>query len=122
MIHHIHHAVGFLNTNTMFAGIMMLLLNVGSRFIIHEFSDDDKEYRQNILIRRICIFAVCFVGTKDVLTSIILTAGFIIISSGLFRGKGDASREGMATLAEAGAVGTFGGMTDPGPPLFNANE
>ena len=29
---------------------MMLLLNVGSRFIAHEFSADDKEYRENILI------------------------------------------------------------------------
>jgi hypothetical protein len=122
MIEHVHRAVGFLNTNTMFAGIMMLLLNVGSRFITHEFSDDDKEYRQNILIRRICIFAVCFIGTKDVLTSIILTAGFIIISSGLFRGKGETSREGMATLSQAGAVSTFGSMQDPSKPLFEDKE
>ena len=122
MIHHLHHAVGFLNTNTMFAGIMMLLLNVGSRFIVHEFSEDDKEYRENILIRRICIFAVCFVGTKDVLTSLILTAGFIIIAGGLFRGKGEASREGMTTLSEAGAVSSFGNMQDPSPPLFDGSN
>jgi hypothetical protein len=122
MIHHLHHVVDFLNTNTMFAGFMMLLLNVGSRYIVHEFSEDDKEYRENILIRRICIFAVCFVGTKDVLTSLILTAGFIIISSGLFRGKGEASREGMITLSEAGAVSSFGAMQDPSPPLFDGSN
>lgn len=122
MIEHVHNVANFLNTNTMFAGIMMLLLNVGSRFITHEFSDNDKEYRKNILIRRICIFAVCFVGTKDVLTSIILTAGFIIISSGLFRGKGEASREGMATLSQAGAVSTFGSMQDSSKPLFQDKE
>jgi len=118
MIHHIHHAANFLNQSTMFAGIMMLLLNVGSRYIIHEFSSDDKEYRENILLRRICIFAVCFVGTKDILTSFILTAGFVILAGGLFRGKGEASREGMSNLAEAGAVGTFGSMRDPSEPLF----
>ena len=99
----------------------MLLLNVGSRFIIHEFSEDDKEYRENIFLRRICIFAVCFVGTKDVLSSIILTAGFIVISGGLFRGKGDASREGMSNIAQAGAVGTFGSMHDPSKPIFEGN-
>ena len=122
MLDHLHRAVGVLNTNTFFAGIMLLLLNVGSRFIVHEFSEDDKEYRQNILIRRICIFAVCFVGTKDVLTSLILTAGFIIIAGGLFRGKGEASREGMTNLSRAGAVSIFGQMQDPAPPLFDANE
>jgi len=122
MLDHIHKTADFLNNNTMFAGIMLLLLNVGSRFIVHEFSDDDKEYRENILIRRICIFAVCFVGTKDIITSVILTAGFIVISSGLFRGKGEYSREGMATLAEAGAVGTFGSMIDPSKPLFDDKE
>jgi hypothetical protein len=119
MLDQVQHAVGILNTNTFFAGIMLLLLNVGSRFIVHEFSDNDKEYRENILIRRICIFAVCFVGTKDVLTSLILTAGFIIIASGLFRGKGEASREGMTNLSESD---TFGKMQDPAPPLFDANE
>jgi len=37
-------------------------------------------------------FNWCFVGTKDVITSLILTASFVILASGLFRGRG---REGM---------------------------
>ena len=102
VLHHVHHAVGFLNTNTMFAGIMLLILNVGSRYIAHEFSSCEEEYSQNIFIRRLAVFAVCFVGTKDLITSVILTAGFVILSSGLFRGKGEQSREGMT--AGEGAV------------------
>jgi hypothetical protein len=77
-------------------GMMMILMNVGSRFIAHEFSDDDNEYSQNILIRRLTIFAVCFVGTRDVVTSVLLTAAFVVIAGGLFRGKGPFSREGMS--------------------------
>ena len=103
VLHHINNACEVLNQNTFFAGIMMLLLNVGSRYIVHEFSTDGKEYSENILLRRICIFAVCFVGTKDVVTSLILTACFVILASGLFRGK-EGSNEGMTTLAEGGAV------------------
>jgi len=118
VLHHVHHAAGFLNQNTFFAGIMMLLLNVGSRYIIHEFSTDEKEYSENILLRRICIFAVCFVGTKDIITSLILTAGFVILATGLFRGKGEQSREGMSNIAVGGAVSTFGSMQDASPPLF----
>jgi hypothetical protein len=117
VLHHVNHACGILNQNTFFAGIMMLLLNVGSRYIVHEFSTDEKEYSENILLRRICIFAVCFVGTKDVVTSLILTAGFVILATGLFRGK-EGSKEGMSNLAEGGAVSTFGSMQDKSPPLF----
>jgi hypothetical protein len=110
----LHHALRILNENTFFAGMMILLLNVGSRYIVDEFSTDEQEYSQNILLRRICIFAACFVGTKDVVTSIILTAGFVVLASGLFRGKPQ-SREGMKNK-EGGS--TFGAMVDPSPPLF----
>ena len=95
VVHHLQHAVGFLNSNTMFTGIMLLLLNVGGRFIVHELSHDDAEYSQNLIIRRLAVFAACFVGTKDLIVSIILTAAFVIIAGGIFRGKGPFSREGM---------------------------
>jgi hypothetical protein len=98
-----------------FIGIMMLLLNVGSRYITHEFSDDDKEYSQNILLRRLTIFAVCFVGTRDIVTSILLTAAFVVVAGGLFRGKGPFSREGMANpdLAMRAAAGLAGQIGQP---------
>jgi len=105
VLDHLQRAVNYLNNSTIFSGIMLLLLNVGSRFIVHELSHSDDEYSQNLILRRLAIFAVCFVGTKDLLTSIILTAAFVILSAGLFRGKGPFSREGMsnAETAVAGA-------------------
>ena len=39
---------------------------------VQKLSDNDEEYRQNILIRRLAVFAVCFVGTRDVVASLIL--------------------------------------------------
>lgn len=124
VLHHVHHAVGFLNTNTVFAGIMLLLLNVGSRFIVDELSHDDKQYSQNLILRRLSIFAVCFIGTKDMVTSIILTAAFVVLSAGLFRGKGPFSREGMVSGAEKVAVSTasnnpfHGSASTQDPALF----
>jgi hypothetical protein len=117
MLDHIN-AIG---TSPFFLGMMMLLLNVGSRFITHELSDDDKEYSQNILLRRLTIFAVCFVGTRDIVTSILLTAGFVIIAGGLFRGKGPFSREGMENpdLAMRAAAGLAGNVDQPG---YNREE
>ena len=116
-----------IGTSPFFIGIMMLLLNVGSRFITHELSDDDKEYSQNILLRRLSIFAVCFVGTRDITTSVLLTAAFVIVAGGLFRGKGPFSREGMVNpdLAMRAAAGLSGNVDQPGyskddKPMFKA--
>jgi hypothetical protein len=78
-----------------FIGAAMLFLNVGSRFITHELSHDDKEYQQNIFLRRMAVFAACFVGTRDIVISLFLTAAFVVLAGGLFRGKGPFSREGM---------------------------
>jgi hypothetical protein len=74
---------------------MMLLLNLGSRYIVHEMADTDEEYRKYILIRRLAVFAVCFVGTRNVIVSLILTAAFIVFSTGLYHNKSVYAREGM---------------------------
>jgi hypothetical protein len=111
MIEHINYAA----SSPFFIGVMMLLLNIGSRYITHEFSSNDEEYSQNILLRRLAIFAVCFVGTRDVIVSILLTAGFVILSSGFLRGKSIFAREGMNNpdLAMRAAAGLMGNVEAP---------
>ncbi len=85
-----------LNDNKFFLGVMLILLNIGSRHLVDEFSTDPKAYDQNIILRRLAVFAVCFVGTRDLVTSILLTAGFIIIAQGVSH----RSREGMRNKEE----------------------
>jgi len=122
VLQYVHHTVELLNRSNAFAGIMLILLNVGSRFITHELSHNDAEYSQNLILRRLAIFAVCFVGTKDMVTSIILTAAFVVLSAGLFRGKGPFSREGMSNGETAVAVSSAnpfdGSAAAPDKPLF----
>ena len=81
-----------LNDNKFFLGVMMIFLNIGSRHLVDEFSGSQEEYSRNLLLRRVAIFAVCFVATHDIVTSLLLTAGFIIIATGVSR----RSAEGMA--------------------------
>lgn len=80
-----------LNDNKLFLGTMLILLNIGSRHLVDEFSSNPEEYQRNLVLRRIAVFAVCFVGTRDVIISLILTASFIIISTGVSM----KNREGM---------------------------
>jgi hypothetical protein len=93
----IHEKIAEFASSPFVVGAMMLLLNVGSRYIVHEFSDNDEEYSQNIILRRLTIFAVCFVGTRDLITSLLLTACFVILASGFLRGKSTFAREGMTS-------------------------
>ena len=81
-----------LNNNKFFIGVMMILLNIGSRHLVDEFSGSEEEYKRNIVLRRIAVFAVCFIATRDIVHATILTAGYIIIASGISR----RSAEGMA--------------------------
>jgi hypothetical protein len=80
-----------LNNNKFFIGVMMILLNIGSRHLVDEFSGSEEEYKRNIVLRRIAVFAVCFIATRDIVHATMLTAGYIIIASGISR----RSAEGM---------------------------
>lgn len=93
----------------------MLLLNIGSRYITHEYSEHDDEYMQNIVLRRFAIFAACFVGTRSIITSVLLTAGFVILAAGIFRGKSTYAREGMnnPNMAMRAAAGLAGNVDAP---------
>lgn len=94
-------AISALNDNKLFLGVMMIVLNIGSRHLVDEFSASPEEYSRNLVLRRIAVFAVCFVGTRDIVTSILLTAAFIIISTGVSM----RSREGMTVQTKKAEPG-----------------
>ena len=73
-----------LNNSKYFAGILMILMNLGSKYISLELSETQDEFFSNIVIRRMMIFTVVFIATKDIIISLVITACFIIIVSGLF--------------------------------------
>lgn len=76
-----------LNHNNYFIGVMMILLNIGSKYFMQEFGTT-VDFVFNIkIIRRLMIFTVFFVATRDIKTSLILTAVFIIITLELFNEK-----------------------------------
>lgn len=102
-------------------GIMILLTNVASRYIVHEFSTNDEEYGQNILLRRLAIFAVCFVGTRDLLVSILLTAGFVILAGGIIRGSSVYAREGMDNKSND-PLRSKAGLRDCDQPAYDTKE
>lgn len=73
-----------LNSSKYFVGLMILFLNLSSRYLALELSETQEQLLSNKLIRRFIIFTVVFVSTRDVWVSMIVTAVFIVLVSGLF--------------------------------------
>ena len=72
-------AIMSLNSNPYFIGTMMLLLNLGGRFISLEMSKHQEEFFQNPWVRRLLIFTVLFVGTRNVVVAFWMTLVIILI-------------------------------------------
>ena len=77
-------SIAALNNNKFFAGIVMIILNLGSKFITIKFSPSQEAYLKNSVGRQILIFAIAWIGTRDIYISLGLTAVFIILADHLF--------------------------------------
>jgi hypothetical protein len=81
---YINSHVYYLNNSKFFAGIVMILLNVGSKFITINFSKSTEEYLKFSLSKQLLVFAMAWMGTRDIYTALGLTAVFTILSEHLF--------------------------------------
>ena len=86
-INFIQQKINLFNQNKLVLGIMMLLLNLGSKYVEIGLTKTQEQALRNGLGREVLIFAIVFMGTRDIVTSIILTASFIILSDYLLNEK-----------------------------------
>ena len=84
MLSYINYSLNSLNQSKLFLGIVMILMNVGSKYIEFGFSKTQEQALRNGIGREILIFAIVFLGTHDIVISILMTAAFIILSDYLF--------------------------------------
>ena len=73
-----------LNNNKYFIGVLMILLNLGSKYISVELSESQEQFLGSPIIRRIILFTVFFTATRDIWISFLLTAAFVILVGGIF--------------------------------------
>ena len=69
-------------TNKYCIGIFMIIITIGSRFIVEELTPKQKQYIKNKWVRRLFIFCVVFMATKDLCVTVAITGVFIILISG----------------------------------------
>lgn len=76
--------ISTLNTSKYFSGVLMILMNLGSKYVGLELSEFQDEFLSKKIIRRLIIFCIFFIATRDIIISVILTGIFILFVGGIF--------------------------------------
>lgn len=80
-------ALHSLNSSKYFTGIMMIMLNIGSRFVEIKLSDSMESFIKYNIARELLIFTMAWMGTRDIIVSLILTAVFVVLAEFLLNTK-----------------------------------
>ena len=83
----IHDGINSLNSSTFFAGIMMICLNIGSRYIQLNLDESTESYIKYALTKEILVFTISWMATKNIYMSLGLTAVFIVLADFILNEK-----------------------------------
>ena len=84
MISYIMNSLKTLNNSKFFAGLVMIMLNIGSKYVTIELSKNQEQYLKNNIGRQLLIFAISWMGSRDILIALALTAIFTVLTDHLF--------------------------------------
>lgn len=83
----INDGINSLNSSTFFAGIMMICLNIGSRYIQLNLDESTESYIKYALTKEILVFTISWMATKNIYMSLGLTAIFIVLADFILNEK-----------------------------------
>ena len=82
--HYTNIGIHSFNTNPYLAGIAMIMFNIGSRYLVVDMNQNTENLLKSKIMRRITLFSIFFIATRDLITSLILTAVFLVMTMNLF--------------------------------------
>ena len=80
----VHSNVNMLNGSKIFAGFMIIMLNISSRFVTIKLSKSVEAYLKYTFSRQILIFTIAWMGTRDIYIALTVAIIFTIIMDVLF--------------------------------------
>lgn len=76
-----------LNSSKYFTGVIMIILNIGSRYVELNLSKSMESFIKYNIARELLIFSMAWMGTRDIIVALLLTAAFVILSDFLLNNK-----------------------------------
>lgn len=74
------YAIYRLNNSLFFAGVVMVMLNIGSRYIELKLDPSTENFLKTALSKELLVFSVCWMGTRDLIIALVLTAVFVVLA------------------------------------------
>jgi hypothetical protein len=76
--------VTMLNQSKIFAGVMIIILNISSKFVTVRLSKTMESYLKYTFSRNILIFTIAWMGTREIYIAALITILFIVCIDYLF--------------------------------------
>ena len=76
---YLHDTITRINQSKIFAGIMIIVLNIASRFVNIKLSKSMESYFKYTFSKQLLIFAIAWMGTRDIYIALIITVLFTLI-------------------------------------------
>ena len=89
--------------NKIFIGLVMVMVNIGARFIIEELSDEHREIAKGDIFRKVVVFCSVFMATRDIMVALIVTIIFIVLMNEVLVTEEKKSEKGEEGEAPKGA-------------------
>jgi hypothetical protein len=84
LVIYLHNNIQAINNSKIFAGLMIITLNIVSKFANFKLSKTLESYFKFTFSRQILVFAIAWMGTRDIYIALIITIVFIIFTEYLF--------------------------------------
>jgi hypothetical protein len=75
----VHNNVTVLNTSKIFAGIMIIVLQISSRFVTIRLSKTMESYLKHTFSKQILIFTIAWMGTRDIYIALTIAILFSFV-------------------------------------------
>jgi hypothetical protein len=82
-------AIQDINMNPYLLGLAYILLNLGGRFMVLSVSPAQEAFLQNIIFRPLLLFAIMFIGTRNLIVAFWLTLVVIMFLHYLLNEESD---------------------------------
>jgi uncharacterized membrane protein len=81
---YVHDHIQAINNSKIFAGLMIITLNIVSKFVNIKLSKTMEAYLKFTFSRQILVFAIAWMGTRDIYIALFITIVFVIVTEYLF--------------------------------------
>ena len=71
--------VAVINNSKLFAGLMIIIINVAPKFMAFKISKTMESYIKFTFSRNLLVFAIAWMGTRDIFIALIVTLLFIVV-------------------------------------------